>query len=231
MFVSGALAFLISLSPARAYLINAIPKSLKLAIAAGIGFFLALIGFENAGAVQASPVTFVEAGDFSSPRLWIAASAFVLIGALAARNIRGAVLIGILAATAAAAAMGLTMFTGIASAPPSLAPTFLQMDVLGALALGPLMIVFVFLMVDLLDTSGTITAVAHQAGLLDENGHLPDARRALVADCSASMIGAALGTSSTTSYIESAAGVEAGGRSGLTAVVVAALFAAKLAVG
>jgi AGZA family xanthine/uracil permease-like MFS transporter len=224
VFLSGVAMLAISLSPLRAWFVNAIPRSLKLAIASGIGFFLALIGFENAGIVIANPATLVSAGDFASPELWIAAAGFVVIAVLAARGVRGAVLIGIIAASIAAAAFGLTEIGGIVSAPPSLGPTFLQMDILGALSLGPLIIVFVFLMVDLLDTSGTLTAVAHQAGLLDENGHLPQARRALVADSSATIVGAALGTSTTTSYIESAAGIEAGGRTGLTAVVVALLF-------
>ena len=228
VFLSGVCAVAISASPLRVWLINAIPQSPKLAIAAGIGFFLALIGFENAGLVKASQATLVEAGNFADPKLWIAAGAFLLIAALAVKGVRAAVLIGILAATAAAAAAGLTAITGIASVPPSLAPTFMQMDIAAAAALGPLMIVFVFLMVDLLDTSGTLTAVAHQAGLLDSNGHLPNARRALIADSSASMIGAVLGTSSTTSYIESAAGVQAGGRTGLTALVVALLFLLSL---
>jgi AGZA family xanthine/uracil permease-like MFS transporter len=228
VFLSGIAMLAISVSPARAWFVNAIPRSLKLAIASGIGFFLALIGFENAGIVITDPATLVSAGDFGSPELWIAAAAFILIAALSARGIRGAVLIGILAASIAAAIFGLTTITGIASAPPSLAPTFLQMNLMGALSLGPLIIVFVFLMIDLLDTSGTLTAVAHQAGLLDENGHLPETRRALVADSSATILGAALGTSTTTSYIESAAGIEAGGRTGLTAIVVALLFLLSL---
>lgn len=228
VFLSGVAMLAISLSPLRAWFVNAIPRSLKLAIASGIGFFLALIGFENAGIVIANPATLVSAGEFASPELWIAAAGFVVIAALAARGVRGAVLIGIIAANIAAAVFGLTEIGGIVSAPPSLSPTFFQMDIVGALTLGPLIIVFVFLMVDLLDTSGTLTAVAHQAGLLDENGHLPQARRALVADSSATILGAALGTSTTTSYIESAAGIEAGGRTGLTAVFVALFFLLSL---
>ena len=228
VFLSGIAMLAISLSPARAWFVNAIPRSLKLAIASGIGFFLALIGFQNAGLVAASPATLVTSGSFAEPPLWIAAATFVVIAALAARGVKGAVLIGILGASLVAAIFGLTAITGIASAPPPLAPTFLQMDLAGALALGPLAIVFVFLMVDLLDTSGTLTAVAHQAGLLDKDGRLPNLRRALIADSSATIAGAALGTSTTTSYIESAAGIEAGGRTGLTAIFVALLFLLSL---
>ena len=224
VFISGVLFIAISISPAREWLINAIPKSLKLSIAGGIGFFLALIGFENAGLVAASPDTLITAGPLDKPEVWIAAGAFVIIAALAARKVRAAVLIGILAATAVAAAVGLVVVHGIVSMPPSLEPTFLQLNVAGAWELGFLTIVFVFLLVDILDASGSIMAVTQQAGLLDEKGHLPHARRALLADATAVSFGALLGTSTTTAYIESAAGVEAGGRTGLTAIVVAVLF-------
>jgi AGZA family xanthine/uracil permease-like MFS transporter len=228
VLLSGICAVAISASPLRNWFINAIPQSLKLAMAAGIGFFLALIGFENAGLVKASPTTLLEAGNFADPKLWIATTSFVVIAALAIHRVRAAILIGILGATLAAAGAGLTEIRGIASFPPPLTPTFLEMDLAGAVALGPIVIVFTFLLVDLLDTSGTLTAVAHQAGILDAAGRLPNARRALIADSSATVIGALLGTSSTTSYIESAAGVQAGGRTGLTAVVVAGLFLLSL---
>lgn len=228
VFLSGIAFVAISLSPARAWVIDAIPRSLKLAIAAGIGFFLALIGFANAGVVAASSATIIQEGALTAPRTLIAAAAFVLIVALSARKVRGAVLIGIVAATAAAIFLGLERMPAPASLPPSLAPTFLQMRFGGAPGAAIATVVFVFLLVEMLDTSGTLTAVAHQAKLHDREGRLLNARRALVCDALGSMIGAALGTSPVTAYIESAAGIEAGGRTGLTAVTVAVLFAASL---
>lgn len=229
VFLSGILFVLISITPAREWLINAIPKSLKLAIAAGIGFFLALIGLENAGIVVASPATLVQQGVLSDPKVLIAAGAFVLMFALAARGVIGAVLIGIVAASAAAITLHLSPAPGaLAALPPSLAPTFLQMSFGGVAASVIAVAVFSFLLIDMLDTSGTLTAVAHQAKLLEPDGRLKNARRALTADAVGTMIGAALGTSPVTAYIESASGVQAGGRTGLTAAVVAALFLAAL---
>jgi AGZA family xanthine/uracil permease-like MFS transporter len=228
VFLSGLLFVALSLSPAREWLINAIPKSLKLAIAAGIGFFLALIGFENAGLIVASPETLVQSGNLLHPHVLIAAGAFVLMIALAARGVIGAVLIGIIAATIAAVLAGQEAVPGLLSAPPSVAPTFLAMHFTGAGTGAIVTVVFVFLLIDMLDTSGTLTAVAHQAKLLDPDGRLPNARRALTTDALGTMIGAALGTSPVTAYIESAAGTQAGGRTGLTAVVVALLFLLSL---
>lgn len=228
VFLSGVIFVIVSISPAREWLINAIPKSLKLAIAAGIGFFLALIGFENAGVVVASPATLIEGGVLTDPKVLIAAGAFILIFALAARRIIGAVLIGIVVATLAAVLLGMQPAPGLASLPPSIAPTFLKLQFTGVSAATIVTITFVFLLVEMLDTSGTLTAVAHQAKLLDAEGRLPHARKALVSDALGSVIGAVLGTSPVTAYIESAAGTQAGGRTGLTAVVVAVLFLLSL---
>lgn len=229
VFLSGILFVALSLTPAREWLINAIPKSLKLAIAAGIGFFLALIGFANAGLIVASPATLIQEGALTDPKVLIAAGAFVLMFALAARGVIGAVLIGIVAATAAGIAAGMQPApSAIAALPPSIAPTFLQMHFTGAAAASIATVVFVFLLIDMLDTSGTLTAVAHQAKMLDADGRLPQARRALGVDALGTMLGAALGTSPVTAYIESATGIQAGGRTGLTALVVAALFLLSL---
>jgi len=224
VFLSGILFVVLSLTPAREWLINAIPKSLKLAISAGIGFFLALIGFEAAGLVAADPVTLLREGMLTDPKVLIAAGAFVLMFALAARRVVGAVLIGIVVATV----LGEAMPAGAVSLPPPIAPTFLQMHFTGAPAAAIATIVFVFLLIDMLDTSGTLTAVAHQANMLDAEGRLPHARRALAVDALGTMLGAALGTSPVTAYIESATGIQAGGRTGLTALVVAGLFALSL---
>ncbi|MBI3676557.1 MAG: NCS2 family permease [Proteobacteria bacterium] len=228
VFLSGILFVALSISPAREWMINAIPKSLKLAIAAGIGLFLALIGFINAGIVVASPATLIREGVLTSPKVWIAAGAFVLMFALAARGVIGAVLIGIVAATIMSVIAGLQTFSVIAGVPPSIEPTFLQMHFGGASGAAIATVVFVFLLIDMMDTSGTLTAVAHQAKLLDAKGHLPNARKPLTTDALGTVIGAVLGTSPVTAYIESAAGIQAGGRTGLTAVVVAALFLLSL---
>lgn len=229
VFLSGILFVIVSLTPAREWLINAIPRSLKLAIAAGIGFFLALIGLAGAGVVVASPATLVTEGLLTDPKVLIAAAAFVLMFALAARGVIGAVLIAILAATAAAVVLHLTPWpAALVALPPSLKPTLVQMS-FGGVAPGAIAVaVFSFLLIDMLDTSGTLTAVAHQARLVEPDGRLKNARRALSADAIGTMIGSALGTSPVTAYIESASGVQAGGRTGLTAVVVAALFLLSL---
>jgi AGZA family xanthine/uracil permease-like MFS transporter len=228
VFVSGLLFFALSLSPLRAWLIDAIPMNLKLGIAAGIGLFLALVGLQNAGIIAGDPVTLVTLGDLGKPQAWLAATGFFLIAGLAVRNVTGAIIIGVLAVTAAAVAFGLEPWHGIAAMPPSIAPTFLQMDVAGVFQIGLAVIVFTLLLVTILDTTGTLIGVAHQAGFLDEEGRLPRLRQALLADSGAAMIGAALGTSTNTAYIESAAGVKEGGRTGLTTIFVAALFVLAL---
>jgi adenine/guanine/hypoxanthine permease len=228
VFMSGVLFFLLSLSPLRAWLIDAIPMNLKLGIAAGIGLFLALIGLQNAGIVAADPVTLVTLGDLGKPQALLAVAGFFLIAALSVRNVTGAIIIGVLSVTAAAVLTGLEPWHGFASMPPSLEPTFLKMDVAGVFQLGLVIIVFTLLLVTILDTAGTLIGVAHQAGFLDAEGRLPRIRQAFLADSSGAMIGAALGTSTNTAYIESTAGVKEGGRTGLTAIFVAALFVLAL---
>ncbi len=224
VFLSGILFLVLSASPIRAWLIDAIPMNLKLGIAAGIGFFLALVGLQNAGVVAADPTTLVTLGDLSQPHALLAAAGFLVIAGLAVRKVPGAIIIGVLLVTFAAVALGLEPWHGVASMPPSLAPTFLAMDLSGAFQLGLAVIVLTLLLVTILDTAGTLIGVTRQAGLLDAEGRLPRLRQALLADSGAAALGAALGTSTTTAYIESAAGVEEGGRTGLTAVAVAVLF-------
>lgn len=224
VFLSGATFFLLSLFRVREWIINSIPQSLRMSIAAGIGLFLAVIALQNTGIIVASPATMVTLGDVTSAQALLTAIGFVLICALAARRIMGAVMIGIVAITALGGLLGLVEYRGLAEMPPSLAPTLLQLDFAGALDLGLVSIVFAFLFVDLFDTSGTLIGAAHRGNLLDDKGRLPRLGRALMADSSATMAGALLGTSTTTSYIESTAGIAAGGRTGLTAVVVALLF-------
>jgi AGZA family xanthine/uracil permease-like MFS transporter len=224
VFIAGMLFLLISLTPLRERMINAIPASLKLGIAAGIGLFLAIIGLQNAGLIADHPETLVTLGDLRDPRVLLACAGFLLIAGLSARQMPGAILIGVLSVTAVAVLTGLQAFEGVVDAPPSLAPTFLAMDLAGALRPGLAIVILTFLLVDLLDTTGTLIAVGRQGGLLDEEGRLPRLRPALLADSTATVAGAVLGTSTTTSYIESAAGIQDGGRTGLTALTVAALF-------
>jgi len=228
VFASSVLFVALSLSPLRAWLIDAIPLALKLGIAAGIGFFLALIGLQNAGIVTDHPVTLVTLGDLSKPQALLAAAGFLVIAALAVRKVPGAIIIGVLVVTIIAAALGLESWHGVAAVPPSLEPTFLKLDLGGIARLSLVTIVLTLLLVTILDTAGTLIGVARQAELLDNDGRLPRLRQALLADSGAGMLGALLGTSTTTAYIESAAGVEEGGRTGLTALVVALLFLLSL---
>jgi AGZA family xanthine/uracil permease-like MFS transporter len=228
VFVSGMIFFLVSVLKIREWLVNGIPLSLKLGIAAGIGFFLGLIGLKNMGLVVANQATLVGLGSLSSAPTLIACGGFVLIAGLVARRVPGAIVLGILITALVGLPFGLTKFAGVVSAPPSLAPTFLQMDIAGAIGIGLVGIVFTFFLVDLLDNTGTLIATTHRAGLMNRDGTVPNLGKALVADSGGAMIGAALGTSTTVSYIESAAGIQAGGRTGLTALTVAALFLVTL---
>jgi AGZA family xanthine/uracil permease-like MFS transporter len=224
IFVSGILFLAISILPVREWIVNAIPNTLKMAISAGIGFFLGIIALQNAGVVVNSDATLVTLGDVTTPETLLAGLGFILMVALDARRVPGAVLIGIIAISILGILLGISEFKGIVDLPPDPTPTFLQMDLAGALQAGLITIIFAFLFVDLFDSSGTLLGLAHRAKLLDENGKLAKLNRALVADSGATIVGAAMGTSTTTSYIESAAGIKAGGRSGLTACVVAGLF-------
>ncbi|MEH6564194.1 MAG: NCS2 family permease [Halopseudomonas sp.] len=228
VFLSGLMFFLLSIFRIREWIINSIPMALRSAIAAGIGLFLALIALKNAGIVVDHPATLVAMGDLTQPGALLAAAGFAIIVALAYRKVTGAVMIGILLITGISLLTGLSQANGVVSAPPSLAPTLLQLDIKGALEVGMLSIIFAFLFVDLFDTSGTLIGVAQRANLVDADGKMPRLGRALMADSTATMAGAALGTSTTTSYIESAAGTAAGGRTGLTACVVALLFLLSL---
>ncbi len=228
VFLSGVIFLILSVLPVREWIINAIPDSMKRAISAGIGLFLAIIALKNAGWVVDHPATLVTLGDIGAPPALLAAGGFILIAVLFARRIPGAIIIAILAVTGAGIALDISPPGGIFSMPPSLVPTFMQMDIAGALNIGLISIIFAFLFVDLFDTAGTLVGLAHRGNLLDADGKLPRLRRALLADSSATIVGATLGTSTTTSYIESAAGINAGGRTGLTAVVISLLFLISL---
>ena len=224
VFCSGAIFFLISVFRLREYIINSIPKDLKLAISAGVGLFLGIIALEEAKIVVAHPVTLVTLGDLKQLPAVLCLLGFVVIVALNSRKVIGGTLIGILAVTFVGLPLGLAQFSGLMALPPSLAPTFLQLDFSRVTELTFLIVIFSFLFVDLFDNAGTLIGVAHRAGLLDPQGNLPRMKQALLADSFAAMFGALIGTSTTTSYIESAAGVSAGGRTGLTAAFVALFF-------
>jgi AGZA family xanthine/uracil permease-like MFS transporter len=227
VFISGCLFILVSVLKIREQIINGIPHSLRTAITVGIGLFLALIALKSAGIVVANPDTLVKAGDVHKPAAVMAIFGFLLIVALDRLKVRGAILIGIVVVTIMSFFFGGNTFRGLVSMPPSVAPTLLQLDLKGALSVGLLNVVLVFFLVELFDATGTLMGVASRAGLLVE-GKMKRLNKALLADSCAIVAGSLLGTSSTTAYIESAAGVQAGGRTGLTALVVALLFLAAL---
>lgn len=228
VFVSGVLFLAMSLLKVREWLVNSIPLSLKLGIGAGIGLFLGLLGLQGMGLVVAKPVTMVGLGNLAEPKTLIACAGFLVMAGLAARRVPGAILIAIALATLVGVPFGLTTFSGVVSAPPSLAPTFLALDIAGALRLSMLGVVFAFFLVDLLDNMGTLIATLNRAGLMRKDGTVPRLGRVLLADSGGAIMGSVLGTSTTVSYIESASGIEAGGRTGLAAVATAALFLACL---
>ena len=236
VFMSGIIFIVFSFFKVRELLVNALPMSLKMAIAAGIGMFLALIALKGSGIIIGSEATLVKMGNIyvenngvKAPNwpVLLALLGFVLTIALDYFRVRGAIILSIFAITAIALALGLTEFHGVVDAVPSIAPTFMQMDFNGLFNGSMIAVIFVFFLVDLFDSTGTLVGVSHRAGLL-QDGKLPRLKKALFADSTAIVAGAALGTSSTTPYIESASGVAAGGRTGLTAVTVGVLMLACL---
>jgi adenine/guanine/hypoxanthine permease len=225
--ISGILFIIISVLRIRELIVNGIPHSVRTAITAGIGLFLAIISLKNAGIVTAHPATFITLGDLHKAPAILAIVGFFLIVALDRLKVKGAILIGIVGVTILSFFFGGNQFAGIVSAPPSIDPTLFKLDISGALSIGILNVVLVFFLVELFDATGTLMGVANRAGLL-KAGKMDRLNKALLADSTAIVAGAFLGTSSTTAYIESAAGVQAGGRTGLTAVAVAVLFLACL---
>jgi len=224
VFISGVIFVAISVLPVREWLINAIPRNLKLGMAAGIGLFLGFIALKNAGIVVDHPATLVGLGELTRFEPMACIAAFVVIAALSARKVRGAVIIGILGAALVGWISGNVEFNGFVAMPPSPAPVLMQLDIAAALQWSMVTVILSMLIVDVFDTAGTLVGVATRAKLIDDDGKLPRLRRALLSDSTATIVGAVAGTSSTTSFIESSAGVEAGGRTGLTAVVCGLLF-------
>ena len=227
VFVAGVVFIILSVSPARKYIINSIPKSMKLGIGAGIGLFLAIIGLKNAGIVIANEATLVGLGDVASLPVLLAGLGFIIMAVLSNRKIPGAIVIGILVIAIIAWIIGETELQGVAGSVNNPSHAF-QLDFSVIATAGFIGVAFAFLFVDFLDTAGTLTSIANLTGRVGEDGEVEDIDRTLLADSSATVVGALAGTSNTTSYIESGAGIKEGGRTGLTAVTVAVLFAACL---
>ncbi|PLC50960.1 guanine permease [Pollutimonas subterranea] len=223
VFISGVIFLLLTLTGIRSWLVAGIPKSLRAAIAAGIGLFLAIIALGSSGIVVASPATKVDLGDLTAAPALFAILGFFIIAALDAMKIKGAILIGILVVTVLSMLTGHSEFYGVFSMPPSLAPTFMQLDIMGALHTGFVHVILVLVLVEVFDATGTMIGVAKRANLVPE-GKPNRLGRALMADSTAIVAGSFLGTSSTTAYAESASGVQAGGRTGLTALTIGVLF-------
>lgn len=223
VFISGVIFLILTVTGIRSWLIRGIPKSLQSAIAAGIGMFLGLIALMNSGIVVAHPATKIGLGDLTQPAALYAILGFFIIAALDALKVRGAILIGILAVTILSMLTGHSEFGGVVSTPPSLMPTFMQLDIMGALHTGFVHVILVLVLVEVFDATGTMIGVAKRARLIEE-GKPNRLGRALLADSTAIVAGSMLGTSSTTAYVESASGVQAGGRTGLTALTIGVLF-------
>ncbi|MGB1973123.1 MAG: NCS2 family permease [Vibrio toranzoniae] len=229
VFISGILFVGMSFYKVRQWIIESIPVSLRYSMTAGVGLFLGLIGLKTAGIVVENPATLVSLGDFTKPEALLAAIAFLIISVLSERKVFGAVLIGILSVTLVGMMLGLVHYNGFFAAPPSLAPTFLKMDIMGALDVSMISVILAFLFVNMFDTAGTLMGVAERANLTNpETGKIEGLSKALKADSISSVAGACVGCPPVTSYVESAAGVAAGARTGLSAIVVGVLFLAAI---
>ncbi|CAK2432891.1 adenine:H(+) symporter [Vibrio crassostreae] len=229
VFISGILFVGMSFYKVRQWIIESIPVSLRYSMTAGVGLFLGLIGLKTAGIVVENPATLVSLGDFTKPEALLAAIAFLIIAVLSERKVFGAVLIGILSVTLVGMMLGLVHYNGFFAAPPSLAPTLLKMDIMGALDVSMISVILAFLFVNMFDTAGTLMGVAERANLTNpETGKIEGLSKALKADSISSVAGACVGCPPVTSYVESAAGVAAGARTGLSAIVVGVLFLAAI---
>ena len=223
VLVAGVVFLIISLTPIRAWLINSIPKSLKLGIGAGIGMFLAIIGFEIMGLTADNPVTLVQLGDLSNPLLLLGAGAFVSMIVMEKKGIKGNIIIGILVFSAIAWLTGVGKFNGVMSAPPPMTYLF-EFDLGAALSASMVTVVFTLFFIDFFDTAGTLTSVANVAGKIGKDGKIQDIDKAMLSDSVSTVAGAMMGTSTVTTYVESAAGVKAGGKTGMTSLVIGILF-------
>ena len=224
VFLSGVLFFIMSATSLRKWMIESIPTNLRIAMASGVGFFIGFIGLKNGGIIIANDSTFLSLGDFSSTETLLAALGFLLIAILSIRNVKGAIIISILIITTLSLAFNLVEFNGIISYPPSLSPVFMQLDIIGALDIAMISIIASFLFVNLFDTTGTLFGVATRANFIDDKGSIVNLDKALKCDSSTSVIGTFFGCAPVTSYVESSSGIEAGGRTGLTAITIGFLF-------
>ena len=224
VFLAGILFVIISVTPLRQWMLNSIPMNLRIAMGAGVGLFVGFIGLKTGGLIIQNDATFLSLGNLKNIETLLAAIGFLLILILAIRKMTGAIIIGVLGITIIAFLLGLIEFNGIVSSPPSLSPIFIKLDILGALDLAMISIIISFLFVNLFDTAGTLLGVASRANLIEDSGKIKYLDRALKADSSASVAGSLFGCSPVTSYVESSAGVEAGGRTGLTAITVGLFF-------
>jgi AGZA family xanthine/uracil permease-like MFS transporter len=228
VLIEGLIFIVLTLTNVREAIVNAIPQSLKDAIGAGIGLFIAFIGLQSAGVIVHDDATLVALGDITSGSALLALIGLIITGFMYARKVPGAILIGILATMVIGIFLGVTEFQGVISKPESIAPIFCKFEFSNIFTLDMLVVVFTFLFIDTFDTVGTLVGVCTRANMIDENGHIKRIKHAFMADSIATTAGAMLGTSTTTTYVESAAGVAQGGRSGLTALSVAGCFAIAL---
>ena len=224
VFIAGILFFIMSITPLRRWMLDSIPLNLRIAMGAGVGLFIGFIGLKNGGIIVANGATFLSLGDFTNPGTLLAGLGFLLISILSIRKIPGAIIIGILSVTLISIFLNLVEFEGVFSIPPDVTPVLMKLDILGALDVAMISVIVSFLFVNLFDTAGTLFGVATRANLVTETGHIKDLDKALKVDSSSSVFGSFLGCAPVTSYVESSAGIEAGGRTGITAVVVGLLF-------
>jgi AGZA family xanthine/uracil permease-like MFS transporter len=224
VFLAGIMFVIMSVTPLRRWMLESIPLNLRIAMGSGVGLFIGFVGLKSGGIIIANEATFVSLGNFLQIETFLSAAGFLLIAVLASRNITGAILIGVLAVTCLGLILNNIQFQGLVSYPPSIAPIFLKLDILGALDVAMVSVIISFLFVNLFDTAGTLLGVANRAKLTNETGVIKNFDKALKADSGSSVAGSFFGCSPVTSYVESSAGVEAGGRTGLTAVFVGALF-------
>ncbi len=224
VFLAGILFFIMSVTPLRQWMLESIPFNLRIAMGAGVGLFIGIIGLKSGGIITSNEATLLSMGDLTKPETILAMFSFLVIAVLSIRKIPGAIVIGIFLVTSVALALNLIKFNGIVSSPPSLMPVLLKLDISQAFDLAMISIIMSFLFVNLFDTAGTLVGVANQAKLINADGDIDNLDRALKADSGSSAVGSLFGCSPVTSYVESSAGIEAGGRTGLTAVTVGMLF-------
>ena len=224
VFLAGILFVIMSVTPLRRWMLDSIPLNLRIAMGSGVGLFIGFIGLKSGGIIISNDATLLSLGDFSKIETLLAALGFLSITILSVRKIPGAIIIGVLGITIIGIFLGIVNFNGVVSMPPSLAPTLMKLDIMGALDLAMISVIMSFLFVNLFDTAGTLLGIATRANLVDEKGDIKNLDKALKADSSSSVFGAFFGCSPVTSYVESSAGIEAGGRTGLAAVVVGILF-------